>query len=671
MAHIHLIHNADDSDAAERVADVLYFLDYDVNVLTRESPDLQGVSEDTSQDIVLVLWTASAQKDRWLTAQCRDIDNPDRLVTIVSKSSGSLALPLMLHRGCIIRLEHQSGRMRLSTLQTLLAEIGRRTGRDGLVSGVAALLRSDEEERVQALTQWVAANPDDALAPTVESVLQTHATGDIHNAFVEITNGVLAASTGLKNIAGGVAQRVKLPARVSPMMFYAAIGITAALAFLATLLPIINRPTETLDIERIDVSTQMASIADDDLSETSLVDPGAPDLSEMEAVGDAEAEYVIDPLPEPPSVLPRLSDSEELEEPSLGVPDPGDEEIELDAAPASDTRSDAPLETPEDPVEDVSPAEPDNEEEEEAESSNEAEENAEQAELLLPYIPGTQQPGDAFTDRLTDETGAPVMVVIPEGTFKMGSPLSERGRDVSEGPQRTVRMTRSFAVSKYEVTIAEFEKFVAATDYDAGGDCQVYSEDAWTSQDGATFLRTGFDQTPSHPVTCIDWNGASAYAEWLSQETGEPYRLLSEAEWEYAARAGSEQAFPFGADANEACGFMNGADEDAPPDVSSGLALKCSDGAAYTSRAGSYAANGFGLYDMHGNVWEWTRDVWHTSYNGAPQTGRAWDSGQSSERVIRGGSWFTYDFWLRSASRKGFDPADRRYDVGFRVARDL
>ena len=709
MAHIHLIHNADDSEAAERVADVLYFLDYDVNLLTRESPDPESVSEGGSGDVVLVLWTTSAQKDRWVTAQCRDIDDPERLVTIVPKTSGSPALPLMLHRGCIIHLEHPSGRMRNATLQTLLSEIGRRSGRDGLVSGVAALLRPNEDERVQALAQWVAANPDDPLAPTVHSVLETRATGEIYNALLEITDGVIVSNTGLKDIAGGVASRFKLPTRATPMMYYAAIGVVAAGAFLATLLPIINRPTETVEFERIDVRTEMASSEDsdvilsvrtpptadeqpetssisdpdpvdesgtenpasaapeEDLSDNLLADVDTMDAEGIEAVGDVEAEYVIDPLPTL-DAAEGASLALEGEEPSLGVPDPDEVVTEAAIIPAPEepvVAPEEPLPSLEENVAQTSVSDP------AVDEAAEASLGLQQAELLLPYIRGTQQPGDAFTDRLSDETGAPVMVVIPSGIFQRGSPLSERGRDISEGPRRSVSIGRPFAVSKYEITIAEFEKFVAATNYDVGGSCQIYSNDTWTLQSGTTFRDTGYRQSPEHPVTCIDWNAASAYAEWLSEETGARYRLLSEAEWEYAARAGSNQAFPFGANADEGCGFMNGADESAPPGVSSSLALDCSDGAAHTARVGTYLPNRFGLYDMHGNVWEWTRDTWHTSYNGAPRTQRAWDTGQSSDRVVRGGSWFTYDFWLRSASRKAIDPSDRRYDVGFRVARDL
>ena len=739
MAHIHLIHNADDTAAAERIADVLYFLDYEVNLLTREAPEPATIPEDDTQSVILVLWTPSAQKDRWVTAQCRDLEETEQLITIVPKTPGSPALPLMLHRGCIIRLEHQSGRMRLATLQNLLAEIGRRSGRDGLVSGVAALLRADEEERIQALSQWVAANPDDSLAPTVAAVLESHVTHEIHNALVEVTDNVITTGNGFMEMAGGVAEKVKLPTQVTPMMYYAAIAVIAAGAFLATLLPIINRPTETVEIERIEVPAPIAAAgrgeissdpnstsqvamlpepepdplssetdifegakgdplldgmgSDTDLDAFDYADAGEFPGAELEAVGDVEAEYeIVSParnaLSDDRETLGALEDTlgSDVEEPSLGVPDPDEALLEPVVAPVPDQPSvdnvvsDAAASenlvvedaTAEDaPAADAAPESVTPEDAASDEETVDLTAAAPQAELLLPYIRGEQRPGDAFTDRLSDETGAPIMVVIPPGSFMMGSPLTERGRDISEGPQRSVSMGRSFAVSKYEITVAEFEKFVAATDYDIGEACQTYANDSWGEQSGITFRRTGFNQSPNHPATCIDWYGAKAYAEWLSEETGAPYRLLSESEWEYAARAGSEQAYPFGTNANEGCGFLNGADESAPPGVSSSLALDCSDGVAHTAHVGTYLPNRFGLYDMHGNVWEWTQDTWHTSYDGAPRSSRAWDSGQSTDRVVRGGSWFSVDFWLRSASRRAFQPSDRRYDLGFRVARDL
>ena len=147
--------------------------------------------------------------------------------------------------------------------------------------------------------------------------------------------------------------------------------------------------------------------------------------------------------------------------------------------------------------------------------------------------------------------------------------------------------------------------------------------------------------------------------------------MLSEAEWEYAARAGSEAAYFFGNDADEGCAYMNGADESSGDAENTPLAMSCKDGVTYTAPAGSYLPNGFGLHDMHGSVWEWTTDAWNSTIDGISENGEARMTGESLERVVRGGSWFTLEFWLRAASRNKFLNSDRRNDVGFRIARDL
>lgn len=703
MAYIDVLYNADDSDAANRLADVLYFLDYEVNLLSRETPvrTSDPAAQGIAAPVKLVLWTQSAQKDRWIAAQCRDVDDPDSLVTLVTQSQGSTALPLMLHRGTVVRSEYGQGRMRLATLQTLLSEIGMRTGRNGLVSGVAALLRSDEQKRVDALSQWVAANPDDPLAPAVEHVLANQTTGDIHAALVDVCRPIIVSGSAIKEIAGGVASRMKPSFSIGSALSYAAIAIIAVGAFVATLLPMINQPTETVEIDRIETPVELAKPAPGDLppdDETVQVAVlGDAVTSELVEIGDPEIEVsapieglvgessagmaepmdletsaaLEDALPEdnisPPIALsdPTVAETTDISgavEPSLDVPDPAELAPEMAAEAIVSVE-------PEVLPEPDAATGPDIE----AEISEEiADENAAapQTELLLPYIPGEQAPGDAFTDRLTDETGAPIMVVIPDGSFKMGSPLSERDRSMSEGPQRTVSLQSPIAVSKYEITVAEFEKFIRATGYDAGDGCQVY-DDTWVQSAGVNFAAPGYDQSGDHPATCIDWFAAKAYADWLSEETGAPYRLLSEAEWEYAARAGSELAYPFGEDANDGCEFVNGADKSASSDISSSIALNCSDGAAYTASVGSYLPNRFGLYDMIGNVAEWTEDRWFESYDGASASSRARTAGDNPNRVVRGGSWFAFGWDLRSASRDKFDGAARRNTIGFRVARDL
>ncbi len=222
----------------------------------------------------------------------------------------------------------------------------------------------------------------------------------------------------------------------------------------------------------------------------------------------------------------------------------------------------------------------------------------------------------------------PEMVVIPAGSFVMGKPSGETaysGYSGAEEPQRNVRV-QGFAAGKYEVTRGEWSAFVNATGRATpavNGSSGTYC--VWNSP--------GYTQDDRHPVACVNWQDAQAYALWLSQKTGQTYRLLTEAEWEYAARANTTTAYWFGGaasprNANYSESGNNG-----------------------TVRVGTYAANPFGLYDVSGNLWEWTEDCWHDNYNGAPSDGSAWTTGTSSNRVSRGGSWLNNPAGLRSADR--------------------
>ena len=206
-----------------------------------------------------------------------------------------------------------------------------------------------------------------------------------------------------------------------------------------------------------------------------------------------------------------------------------------------------------------------------------------------------QDAGDVFRDCAE----CPEMVALPPGSFTMGSPASEAGRDDDEGPQRRVRIGYRLAVVRYEVTHDEWDACVA------GGGCKGYRPDADYGRG-------------RQPVINVNWSDARSYALWLSRKTGEEYRLLTEAEWEYAARAGTRTAYHFGARIT--------------PENANYHELG-------TVPVGSYKPNGFGLYDMHGNVEEWVEDCWNGSYEGAPSDGSAWTSGDCVLRVLRGGSW--------------------------------
>ena len=253
------------------------------------------------------------------------------------------------------------------------------------------------------------------------------------------------------------------------------------------------------------------------------------------------------------------------------------------------------------------------------------------ASALSPERERALKPKDMFKEC----TNCPQMMVVPAGSFTMGSPVSEPGRTSDEGPQHTVTLTRQFAVGQFELTFDEWDACVA------GGGCNGYkpSDQGW-----------GRGRRPA-----FSWDDANAYVAWLSKLTGKSYRLLSEAEYEYATRAGTQTAYPWG----NAIGKNNA------------NCKRC--GSQWDDRqtapVGSFAANGFGLYDMVGNVWEWTEDCYHDSYNGAPADGSPWTSGDCSARIVRGGSFF--DIGLRSANRAGLTTGFRGSLCGFRVGRTL
>ncbi len=251
------------------------------------------------------------------------------------------------------------------------------------------------------------------------------------------------------------------------------------------------------------------------------------------------------------------------------------------------------------------------------------------------------------------------MVVVPGGRFAMGSPAEERGRFDAEGPQHMVSVP-AFAMGKYDVTVQEFAAFVKATGYD-GGACD------WPS--GATWQSAGF--VPLDPVVCLSWFDAKAYVAWLNErlqpaQEGKtapqgPYRLPSEAEWEYAARAGTRTARWWG----EAIGVGHA--------NCNGCGSRWDD--KQISEVDSFPPNPFGLNDMLGNVWQWTEDCWNESYLGAPTDGSAWQSGNCRKRVLRGGSWSNLPKFLRAAARNRDDADNRSLDfasyAGFRVVRAL
>lgn len=256
--------------------------------------------------------------------------------------------------------------------------------------------------------------------------------------------------------------------------------------------------------------------------------------------------------------------------------------------------------------------------------------------------------------RFRDCPECPEMVVVPPGSFDMGSPASEEGRGSSEGPVHRVAIPAPLAVGRFEVRFAEWDACVES------GGCNGYLPD----DNGR-----GRDR---RPVINVGWKDARSYVRWLSRKTGKHYRLLSEAEWEYAARAGSRTSRHWGDRVSAQCKFANGRDKSSERFLSTWTGANCRDRFVFSAPAGKYKPNEFGLFDMLGNVWEWVEDCWHGSYAGAPVDGSAWATGGGcGRRVVRGGSYGSQPEKLRSAHRSRTKNSERKANVGFRVVRSL
>lgn len=280
------------------------------------------------------------------------------------------------------------------------------------------------------------------------------------------------------------------------------------------------------------------------------------------------------------------------------------------------------------------------------------------------------------------------MVVLPAGDFEMGAPASEPGRYDEEGPQRRVHI-RQFAVGRFHVTRGQWASFVSATNRDTSGGC------AWSGlptakndepDASASWRNFGFEQDDSHPVVCLTYNDAQDYVRWLSKRTGHHYRLLTEAEWEYAARAGSTTAYSWGSSASHE--LANYGSDTCCSGLASGR-----DQWVNSSPVGSFQPNAFGLYDMHGNVMQWVQDCFAGSYAGLPTDGSAYEEVRTlnltgdlsymngttscSYRILRGGDWANPPAMIRSAARNFAPPPGSTLEdykssgTGFRVARTL
>lgn len=243
------------------------------------------------------------------------------------------------------------------------------------------------------------------------------------------------------------------------------------------------------------------------------------------------------------------------------------------------------------------------------------------------------KPGQTFRAPLQSGGEGPLLTVIPAGRFLMGPPQDEHGRTKDEGPQHEVIIAQPFALGVYAITFSEYDRFCAATGR------KTPDDNDWGRE--------------NRPVIDVSWNDAQAYCGWLNEQTGQSYRLPSEAEWEYACRAGTQTPFYTGKMINsDQANFGEKHNKTLP--------------------VGSFPSNKFGLYDMHGNVWEWTQDCWHDNYDKAPRDGSAWlkkDGGECYRRMVRGGSWDSRRQYLRSAYRDWGGVDGIGGSRGFRIAR--
>lgn len=272
------------------------------------------------------------------------------------------------------------------------------------------------------------------------------------------------------------------------------------------------------------------------------------------------------------------------------------------------------------------------------------------AMLVLAAVLVQADPPREFRDCAT----CPVLLEVPAGTFER--------RETLDGPTFPVRFERLYAIGKYAVTRAEFAAFVQATSHETSG-CTLWRTFGSKPDAQANWRAPGLEQAQDEPVVCVSWHEAQAYVDWLARQTGQPYRLSSEAEWEYAARAGAVADSTYWLRAGLKAGGASCADCD-------GIGTMGREDLLSTKAVGTYAPNAFGLYDMMGNVAQWVADCARVSFAEAPQDGAAWLAGDCTRRLTRGGSW--HSNWNELASVREAIPADqRRNDTGFRVAKTL
>ena len=293
-------------------------------------------------------------------------------------------------------------------------------------------------------------------------------------------------------------------------------------------------------------------------------------------------------------------------------------------------------------------------------------------ETVLSSALGGDFPARPVLPKEADEDDGP-KTPAPDGEPKKSGPSAlemEEELELTREERKWVQRGLSSS-GLYEVTVGEWKRFVDDTGHSTGSECWTYEDGEWKERTGRSWRRPGYEQGDDHPVVCVSWRDAQSYVRWLRKKTGKGYRLLSESEWEYVARGGSETARYWGESERGQCRYVNGADKAVKRKYGGWTIASCDDGYVHTAPVGSYQPNKFGVHDVLGNVVEWVEDCWNGSYRGAPSDGSAWESGDCSRRVLRGGSWYDRPRFLRSAYRGWSTTGDRSSDAGFRVVRTL
>lgn len=264
----------------------------------------------------------------------------------------------------------------------------------------------------------------------------------------------------------------------------------------------------------------------------------------------------------------------------------------------------------------------------------------------------------------------PELVTLHPGSFIRGAAEDDPTTDESERPRHDVKVEKPFAIAIHLVTRQDYAAFIAATGEVPASGCHTLTKEGWRVDEAANWRNPGFPQTLSEPVTCVSWHDATRYAAWMSERTGKPYRLPSEAEWEYAARGGTSGTNFWGEDDRLACTYANVNDLTAKNKVAK-TAEPCTDGYLFTSPVEHFPPNPFGLHDAVGNVWVWLADCWQGDYSASPRNGSAAEGEPCEARVLRGGSWTDTPGPFRLAARENRAPDDRLAIAGFRLARDM